>query len=48
MRSKTIYKLLRSLVVLLALVSNLKAQDYLIGPSLSYQFQKGSVLKTGA
>jgi len=48
MRSKTIYKLLGSLVVLLALVSNLKAQDYLIGPSLSYQFQKGSILKTGA
>lgn len=48
MSSKTIYKLLGSLVVLLAIVSNLKAQDHLIGPTLSYQFQKGSIIKTGA
>lgn len=48
MCSKTIYRLLGTLVALLTLVSSLKAQDYLIGPSLSYQFQKGSVLKTGA
>ena len=46
MRNRAIYFL--GTLILLTLGSSVKAQDYLIGPTLSYQFQKGSIIKTGA
>lgn len=36
------------IVVLLAFGKRVVAQDYLVGPTLSYQFQKGNIVKTGA
>ncbi|WP_343562684.1 hypothetical protein [Sphingobacterium sp.] len=36
------------MVMLFAFGKKATAQDYLIGPTLSYQFQKGSIIKTGA
>ncbi|MCY4778784.1 hypothetical protein ORI89_03910 [Sphingobacterium sp. UT-1RO-CII-1] len=36
-----------ALCLLLAAATKLQAQDYIFGPSVSYQYQKGSVLKTG-
>lgn len=47
MRNRVIYCFLGTLI-LLTLASSIKAQDHLIGPTLSYQFQKGSIIKTGA
>ncbi|WP_293899633.1 hypothetical protein [Sphingobacterium sp. UBA5670] len=46
MRNRAIYFL--GTLILLTLGCSVKAQDYLIGPTLSYQFQKGSIIKTGA
>jgi len=46
MRNRAIYFL--GTLILLTLGSSIKAQDHLIGPTLSYQFQKGSIIKTGA
>jgi len=36
------------MIILLAFGKKVMAQDHLIGPTLSYQFQKGSIIKTGA
>ncbi|WP_219929423.1 hypothetical protein [Sphingobacterium athyrii] len=36
------------MIILLAFGKKAAAQDHLIGPTLSYQFQKGSIIKTGA
>lgn len=36
------------LCLCLGLTTKLQAQNSLIGPSMSYQYQKGSILKTGA
>lgn len=47
MRNKAIYHFIGT-VILITLGSSIKAQDHLIGPTLSYQFQKGSIVKTGA
>ncbi|WP_312789705.1 hypothetical protein [Sphingobacterium sp.] len=47
MRSKIIYHALCSFILLI-LIKGVRAQDHLIGPTLSYQFQKGSIVKTGA
>ena len=46
MRNRAIYFL--GTLILLTFGSSIKAQDHLIGPTLSYQFQKGSIIKTGA
>ncbi|WP_294348008.1 hypothetical protein [Sphingobacterium sp.] len=47
MQSKIPY-LFPVVFILLALIGRVRAQDYLIGPTLSYQFQKGSIIKSGA
>lgn len=36
-----------ALYLLLASATKLQAQNHLLGPSVSYQYQKGSILKTG-
>lgn len=38
---------LTTLFILLGLTTKLQAQNHLYGPSISYQYQKGSILKTG-
>lgn len=38
---------LTTLFILLGLTTKLEAQNHLYGPSVSYQYQKGSILKTG-
>ena len=47
MRNKSVYWLC-CIVIYFAFAGKAKAQDYLVGPTLSYQFQKGSIVKTGA
>ncbi|WP_010251352.1 hypothetical protein [Myroides injenensis] len=39
--------ILITLLLLLGLTTKLHAQSHLFGPSVSYQYQKGSIVKTG-